>query len=230
MSVTKAGAATEPEILSDIADRLDPSHTVLLIIDMQKDFCCENFGAHKAGRNLGAAQDAIPHIAVLLAAARRNGVRVAHVGFRTLADHASDSGPWLAQRRRATASSDNLCIEGTEGEDFVPELTPAPGEWIVRKHRYSAFTGTDLDLLCRSRGIRTLVVTGVSTNACVETTLRAGFELDYYICVCPEAVGSWDRALHDATLANVNHRFGITPSLDTVAAIWDAAAGRGNAA
>jgi nicotinamidase-related amidase len=213
----------EPIMLHDLPARIAPQHSALVIVDMQKDFCTPGFGAERAGRDIGAARAAIPAIARLLAAARGAGVRIAHVGFSTLPDHGSDSGPWLAQRRRSTFSSDTLCIPGTEGAAFVDELAPRPGEWIVPKHRYSAFTGTDLDLLLRSRGVKTLVLAGVSTNACIESTLRAGFELDYYICVPPEAVGSWDRALHDATLANVNHRFGITPSLTDIEAIWSAA-------
>jgi ureidoacrylate peracid hydrolase len=210
-----------PDILAALEDRLAARHTALLIIDMQKDFCLSGYGAQRAGRDIGAAQTAIPAIAVMLAAARKSGARVAHVGFSTLSGHRSDSGPWLAQRRRSTFSADDLCITGSEGAEFVDELAPAPGEWVVPKHRYSAFSGTDLDMLLRSRGIRTIIVTGVSTNACVESTLRAGFELDYYICVPPDCVGSWDRALHEATLANVNHRFGVTvPSAD-IQAIWE---------
>jgi nicotinamidase-related amidase len=213
----------EPEILADMPQRFAAAHTALLIIDMQKDFCLEGYGAHKAGRDITAAKRATPGMARLLAAARKSGVRVAHVGFSTLPDHASDSGPWLAQRRRSTFSADNLCITGSDGAAFIDELVPAKGEWVVAKHRYSAFTGTDLDLLLRSRRIKSVVVTGVSTNACVETTLRAAFELDYYVCVPPEAVASWDQPLHEATLANVNHRFGVTLGVDEIAAIWAAA-------
>ena len=211
-----------PAILHDLADRFDPAHTALLIIDMQKDFCLEGYGAHRAGRDITAAKVATPAIARLLASARASGTRVAHVGFSTLPDHASDSGPWLAQRRRSTFSSDSLCITGTEGAEFIDELTPEPGEWVVRKHRYSAFTGTDLDLLLRAAAVRSIVVTGVSTNACVESTLRAGFELDYYIAVPSDAVASWDQTLHAATLANVNHRFGVTPTVDELSALWRA--------
>ncbi|RVT90972.1 cysteine hydrolase family protein [Sphingomonas crocodyli] len=211
---------TEPAMLLDMADRFDARHCALVIVDMQKDFCLPGFGAAKAGRDLSAAQRVAPVLAGLLAAARQAGVFVAHVGFWTLPDHASDSGPWLAQRRRSTASADNLCIADTEGADFIDELAPIPGEGVVRKHRYSAFTGTDLDLLLRARGIRSLVIGGVSTNACIESTLRAGFELDYYICVPPEAVGSWSQPLHEATLANVDHRFGVTLPASQVEAIW----------
>jgi ureidoacrylate peracid hydrolase len=210
----------EPAILHWPGERLAPEHCALLIVDMQKDFCEPGFGAERAGRDISAARTAIPQIARLLEAARAARVRVAHVGFSTLPGHLSDSGPWLAQRRRSTFSSDALCLHGSEGAAFVDALSPRAGEWVVSKHRYSAFTGTDLDLLLRSRGVRTLVIAGVSTNACIESTLRAGFELDYYICVPPDAVGSWDRVLHDATIANVDHRFGITPDIDTIIGAW----------
>lgn len=212
---------SEPAILLDMAERFSPGHSALLIIDMQKDFCLPGFGAERAGRDLSAARAAEPVLVELLAAARAAGVAVAHVGFWTLPGHASDSGPWLAQRRRATASAADLCLAGSEGADFIDSLSPLPGEWVIRKHRYSAFTGTSLDVLLRARGIRSLVIGGVSTNACVESTLRAGFELDYYICVPPEAVGSWSEPLHEATLANVDHRFGVTLPAAEVVAIWN---------
>lgn len=220
----------EPDILPDLASRIAPQHTALIIIDMQKDFCTNGFGAHRAGRDLSMAKAAIPHIARLLAAARTAGTLVAHVGFATEPDHRSDSGPWLAQRRRSTFSAENLCITGSEGARFVDELAPRRGELSIAKRRYSAFTGTDLDLLLRSRGIRTAICCGVSTNVCVETTARAAFEHEYYVCVPPDACGSWDRDLHHGTIANINHRFGLTPEIDEIVAVWQAAGAAGRAA
>jgi ureidoacrylate peracid hydrolase len=220
----------EPVILPDLASRIAPHHTALIIIDMQKDFCTEGFGAHRAGRDLSMAKAAIPQIGRLLAGARAAGALVVHVGFATEPDHLSDSGPWLAQRRRSTFSAEDLCLTGSEGAEFVAELAPRRGELKVAKRRYSAFTGTDLDLLLRARGIRTVICCGVSTNVCVETTARAAFEHDYYLCVPPDACGSWDRSLHEATLANVNHRFGLTPGIDDILAVWTAAGAAGRAA
>ena len=216
-----AGIMMEPEILDDLGERAAPAHTALLIVDMQNDFCLKGFGADRAGRDISPAAAIIPSIARLLAAARSAGVAIAHVGFSTLKDHRSDSGPWLAQRRRSSFSSDRLCVEGTEGAAFVNELSPAAGEYVVLKHRYSAFTGTSLDALLRSQSIKTVVVTGVSTNACVESTARAAFDLNYYVCVPPECVASWNQALHEATLANVNHRLGLTPSMEDIMKAWD---------
>ncbi|MCG6115829.1 MAG: cysteine hydrolase [Mesorhizobium sp.] len=208
-------------MLTHPGSRLDPGHTALLVIDMQKDFCTEGFGAHRAGRDLSMAQAAIGPIGLLLSAARAAGVTIAHVGFSTEPGHGSDSGPWLAQRRRSTFSSEALCLTGSVGAEFIDELAPRVGELVVRKRRYSAFTGTDLDLLLRARGIRTVICCGVSTNVCVETTARAAFEHDYYAVVPPDACGSWDRTLHDATLANINHRFGITPDSAEIVGTWN---------
>lgn len=220
----------EPTMLGDLEARVRPEHTALLIIDMQKDLCSEGFACDKAGRDLTATRSIVPALQKLLAAARGSGVLVCHVGFSTLREHLSDSGSWLAQRRRATYSSDKLCMEGAEGAETIEELRPEAGEPIVRKHRYSAFKGTDLDLLLRSRGIRVVVTAGVSTNVCVESSLREAFELDYYVCVPRDGVASWDMDLHEATLQTVNHRFGLVTSCDELVAFWSAATARRGAA
>ncbi|WP_230293626.1 cysteine hydrolase family protein [Croceicoccus sp. Ery5] len=207
--------------LTTLEQQVAPQHTALLVIDMQKDFCTPGFGAEKAGRDLAPARRATPQIRRLLDAARVAGVTVAHVGFWTLPDNGSDSDSWLWKRQGATVSSPTLCIAGSEGAEFIGELAPVPGELEIRKHRYSAFTATNLDLLLRARDIRTLVVTGVSTNACVETTFRAGFELGYGVVVPPETCASWSHELHEASLANVRHRFGVTPPVDEIIDIWN---------
>ena len=214
----------EPEILGDLAARIAPRHAALLFIDMQKDFCLEGFGASAAGRDLNPTRAIIPALKGLLAAARQAGVMIGHVGFWTLPEHMSDSGPWLAQRRRSTYSSDKLCMQGSEGAEFIDELAPRAGELVIHKHRYSAFKGTDLDMLLRGRGIRTVVVAGVSTNVCVESTLREAFELDYYVCVPSDGTASWDSELGQATLETVNHRFGLVSSCDEIVTAWHAAA------
>jgi len=210
----------EPEILSSLADRFDPRNTALLLVDMQKDLVYDGYLCDQAGRDLGATRSVIPNMQKLLAAARASGALVCHVGFWTLPDNGSDSGAWLAQRRRSTYSSDKLCIAGTEGADFIDELSPEPGELVVHKHRYSAFKGTDLDMTLRARDIKSVIVTGVSTNVCVESTLRDAFETGYYVCIVGDATASWDMALHDATLQTVNHRFGVVMTTAEIEQSW----------
>lgn len=214
----------EPEMLATLEDRIAPEHTAILLIDMQKDLVYDGYLCDQAGRDLTATRSVIPTMRRLLDAARVSGALVCHVGFSTLPDHRSDSGPWLAQRRRSTYSSDKLCMVGTDGADFIDELAPAAGELTVYKHRYSAFKGTDLDMVLRARGIRTVITTGVSTNVCVESTLRDAFETGYYVCIPSDATASWDMSLHAATLQTVTHRFGLVTDTAAIESVWTDAA------
>lgn len=211
-----------PPILHDFAERFAAAHTALVIIDMQNDFCVNGYAASAAGRPLAAAQAIIPSIAQLLTAARDAGVLVCHVGFWTLPGHGSDSGPWLAQRRRSTYASDRIAMAETHGAAFIDALAPVEGELQIRKHRYSAFKGTDLDMLLRAHGVRSVVTAGVSTNVCVESTLREAFELGYYLCVPRDGCASWDESLHAATLRNVEARFGVVGNIESLCGIWAA--------
>jgi len=210
----------EPTMIASLRDRVDPAHTAILLIDMQRDLVYDGFLCDQAGRDLTATRSVIPTMKRLLEAARSSGTLVCHVGFWTLPEHGSDSGPWLAQRRRSTYSSDVLCIADTEGAEFIDELAPAPGELIIHKHRYSAFKGTDLDMTLRARGIKTVITTGVSTNVCVESTLRDAFETGYYVCIPSDATASWDMSLHAATLQTVTHRFGLVTTTDEIESLW----------
>lgn len=210
----------EPGIIDSLRERIDPNHTAILLIDMQKDLVYDGFLCDQARRDLTATRSVIPTMKRLLEAGRSSGALVCHVGFWTLPDNDSDSGPWLAQRRRSTYSSDVLCIANTEGAEFIDELKPGPGELVIHKHRYSAFKGTDLDMVLRASGIRTVITTGVSTNVCVESTLRDAFETGYYVCIPSDATASWDMSLHEATLQTVTHRFGLVTTTEEIESIW----------
>ena len=210
----------ETEILKTLDQRLVPKHTVLVIIDMQKDLVYDGFKCDLAGRDLTATRGVIPNLKRLLFAARSSRVMVCHVGFWTFPDQGSDSAPWLAQRRRSTYSSDLLCMANSEGAEFIDELAPIGDELIIHKNRYSAFKGTNLDMVLRAQNIKTVVTTGVSTNVCVESTLRDAFEIGYYVCIPSDATASWDMSLHGASLQTVDHRFGLVSTTSEIEKIW----------
>jgi ureidoacrylate peracid hydrolase len=210
----------EPTILQGLRERIAPRHTALIVIDMQKDFCVEGMATAGTGRDLSRTKAIIPALARLRRSAREAGALVVHVGFLTLPHHLSDGASWLAQRRQSPYANESIALEGSEGTEFIAELTPEDGEVIVRKHRYSAFTGTNLDVILRAREIRTCIVTGVSTNVCVESTLRAAFDHGYYIVVPRDATASWSEQLGEATLANVTHRFGLVSSVAEIVETW----------
>jgi ureidoacrylate peracid hydrolase len=210
----------EPTMLPGLKERVAPRNAALLVVDMQKDFCIETMATAGTGRDLSRTKAIIPHLVRLRRAAREAGALVVHVGFLTLQHHLSDGGAWLAQRRRSPYANDAIAMENSEGAQFIDELAPEDGEVSIRKHRYSGFAGTNLDLILRTRDIRTCIVTGVSTNVCVESTLRAAFDLGYYIVVPRDATASWSQELGEATLANVTHRFGLVSSVDEIIRIW----------
>lgn len=213
--------SAEPLMLETLRERIAPEHTALLIIDMQKDFCVDGMGAsRRPGRDLSRTQAIIPNLVRLRQAARKSGALVAHIGFLTLPDRLSDSGPWLSQRRRATYARDSFAMAGSEGAQFITELSPEDGEVTIHKHRYSGFKGTDLDMILRAREIRTCIVTGVSTNVCVESTFRDAFEHDYYVVVPSDGTASWSKELGEGSLQNVTHRFGLVTTVDEIIEIW----------
>lgn len=208
-------------MLSGLAAKLAPFRAALLVIDMCNDFLSpRGKTAQRSGRPIKAARAVIPNARRLLEAARGAGVPVYFVQHSTLPEGASDSGPWMDARSRATYSVLDLCLDGSWGQEIVPELEPRKDEQIVKKFRYSGFGGTDLDKLLRSRSRESLVCCGVSTNVCVEATARHAFELDYYVVLPRDACASWDTQLHEASLATAGHRYADVTTVDEVAAVW----------
>jgi nicotinamidase-related amidase len=199
-----------PEVLSGLAAKVHPSRVALLIIDMINDFVDpRGKTAVRANRPLDHARGVIPAQQTLLEGARRAGVPVVHVQHATLANHASDSGPWLDARSRATYSV-----------EVIDELQPREDELVVKKYRYSGFAGTSLDLVLRSARRETVICCGVSTNVCVEATAREAFSLDYYVVLPADACASWDRDLHEAALASAGHRYGTVCTTQEMLDIW----------
>jgi nicotinamidase-related amidase len=140
------------EVFTELVELVDPAHTALLLIDMQRDFV-EDGGAFAAlGLDLSMYRESIPRLARLLAAARHASILVIHVQNTTLPGRISDSPAQLrfnlrmhGGKRRDDAPL-RYSVEGTPGYEIVKDLAPAAGEIVVRKHRSSAFWGTDLEL------------------------------------------------------------------------------------
>ena len=210
------------DILTDFTDRVDPRHTAIVVVDMQNDFCAPGGHIDKRFGCDAAANEALADaIAGLVGAGRAAGAHT--VWVRAIYDDRYLAPPMLAKAAENQVVEPR-CAEGSWGADFY-RLKPGDGDFIIDKHCYSAFAGTPLDALLRRRDIRTLVVTGVSTNICVESTFRDGHSRGYYIVVPGDCVASPAPALHEATLRNVETLFGdVTASADLIA-LWSGAAG-----
>jgi ureidoacrylate peracid hydrolase len=208
-------------VLRTLSDKIRPSHTALVIVDMLNDYVDPSGkAATRAQRPISVARSIIPVVQKLLAAAREHNVLVAHIMQTVLPNGLSDSGPWTDSRTRATYCTSDLGLDGTWGQEVIPELAPAANEAVVKKYRFSGFVGTNLDLVLRSHGILTTIVCGVSTNVCVEATARDAFSHEYYVVLPPDACASWDTELHHASLRTASQRYAVIPSVDEILDVW----------
>jgi ureidoacrylate peracid hydrolase len=205
----------EPLML--LADKIDPAHTALVVVDMQNDFCAEGGYIHNnLGCDMSPNAPLAGRIMELVETAREANALV--VWIQANYEPRYLSGQALA--KIAEKQTGAICCEGgTWGYDFY-EVSPAPGEPIIEKHTYSGFFGTELDRMLRFRGIKTLVMTGVATNVCVESTWRDGYFNGYYIVVPEDCVGSAAQDLHEAALKGVRMFFGEVTTGNDVRAIW----------
>ncbi len=203
--------------LKTAADRLDPGHTALVVVDMQNDFCAEGgYIEAVVGKNAAACRAVAAPIMALVTAARAAGVPV----FWIRADYRPETLPaGMAARFAAQGAGRVCCAPGTWGAEFHG-VAPAPGESVIDKHCYSAFVGTDLDARLNAAGIRTLVFAGVQTNVCVETSLRDAYSRGFHVAVAADCVASHTAELHEATLKNVRFLFGDVLSGPEIAALW----------
>lgn len=206
--------------LATLAERLAPSHSALLIVDMQNDFCAAGGYVEKVlGKDAGQCRAVVAPIAALADRARTARVPVLWVR----ADYSPDKvPPHMALKAHERGSAAPFCHGGTWGAEFF-ELGPAAGEAVIDKHCFSAFIGTTLERRLREADIRTVVLAGVQTNVCIESTLRDAASLGFHVVVPTDCVASHAPVLHDATLKNVAFLFGdVLPSTE-VARIWQGA-------
>ncbi|MCL5961682.1 MAG: cysteine hydrolase [Chloroflexi bacterium] len=204
-------------MLASLESQVDPKHTAVIVVDVQNDYCAGGGALHLRGNDVSLAQEMVPRLGVLLEEARRVGTRIIWVKMLNLEWTASAvRRACLAMTNRTTISS---CQAGTWGQDYY-ELRPAPGDIEISKYRYSAFIGTNLDLILRSLQIKTLIMTGVATNVCVESTARDGYMMDYYVVFLDDCTAAFKPEAHQATLDNMAEYFGIVTSSTEVINTW----------
>ena len=175
-----------------LADWLSPARTAVLVIDMQVDFADPAGAMGRFGVDLSTVPPALVAAARLVEAARVAGASVVFVGLFT--EPATDSAAWKLRmaRQGGDAEADSaLCRLGSPGAAFSGPQ-PAPGELVVHKTRYSGFHETDLSAELRARGVDTLVVAGLTTECCVDCTVRDAFHQDFQVFAATDACAAYD--------------------------------------
>lgn len=211
-------------MLTTLKQKVDPSHTALIVVDVQNDFVADGGAMHREGLDVSMAQAMIPRLVDFIGSAREAKTPIIFIQNVYNSDQNWYlSEVWLEQayrKRNGSYTEWPVCLEGSWGWEFYEGIEPQPTEVVVTKHRFSAFVDTDLDLILRSRRIKTLIMTGVATNVCVETTARMGFLKDYYIVLVNDCCAAFFQHLHDTSLQNIDTLFGQVVEAEEVVRCW----------
>jgi len=205
-------------VLIDLAQKITVSHTAALVTDMQNVYCAEGY-PEGSGIDKTAIRSMIPRLQQFLTQLRKKNLTIVFVG--TVMNEGDFSLPIKELCIRHYGKEVAYCRRNSWEAEFIPEIQPGANEMVIEKTRYSAFFKTDLDARLAELGIATLIVTGVGTNVCVETTCRDGFMHDYYIVVPGDLVATTDNKLHHSSLMNLDRYFATVTSSKEILQLWE---------
>jgi ureidoacrylate peracid hydrolase len=189
--------------MPELSEVVDPRHAALVVIDMQNDFC-DTLKTPMAGPMM-------PRLKAFIEEARRAQVRV--IFAQVLHDEATESEVWNER-------PNHPAVLGTPGAEFHPDFVPAKDDYVITKSRYSAFVRTNFEADLHAMGVETLIMTGIATNVCVESTARDAFQRDFRVVMVEDCCASMSEEGHEAALNTFRRGFGglVCKAQDVVAA------------